>query len=143
MIAMAILWLELVYCLVFGVNVLIFAIGAFLFAIARAKCTKEILTTINRSTKHKSNRKYIVDQLIESIDFNSKSNPLSSNVKNSSFFHITKIIDSLFSQFFLPTSLLDEFSDIFEPIITTLFIFNLVTICSALLIIQIEIVKFA
>lgn len=39
-------------------------------------------------------------------------------------------------------SLLSAFANIFEPLIMAMFMWNLITICSALLIIQIEIVQF-
>lgn len=69
------------YGLKIGACALCFAIGSFLYSMAACKCLKENLSAIQGSTKHKTSRKLILEQMIEFIGFHSQTKQLSASLK--------------------------------------------------------------
>lgn len=103
-------------------------IGCYFYLIASNKCIKGSLFSISRRTEQN-----ISDQFIEFIQFHSRVKQLSANDKIVKIFS-KKLILNL-------TRWLSNYSDIIQPILMILFIWGLVTICGAFLMIQVLVVE--
>lgn len=100
------------YALLIGASVVALAIGSYVYFMAMNKCIKQSLFNIDQSSHAKIDRNETLGQIGGFIELHSDVNRF-----------------------------INAFSDIFEAFITILFIWSLVTICGALLLIQVQLVK--
>lgn len=116
------------------------ALGSHAYSMSASKCIKQNFFAIDQSVKVKAEQKQILGQFIEFIGFHSGVKQLSSilrinfrlnNFKNKCHFiqrfQIRKIHD---------------FSGIFQQFVAIVFAWSLINICSALLMLQLEMVKY-
>lgn len=110
---------------------LVISFGTFLFLIMTSKIIKRSLRSINKSAKQKHNRTSTLKELSQFIEFHSIVKQLS---------RLTSMFLKLFIIWSIFCSLVDDFSIFIQPILITLFLWSLVTLCNALLMIQIQMV---
>lgn len=123
------------YAMKIGTCVIALAIGFYLYLIAMQKCIKQNLAAIERHIQSKTEQKFIRNQLIEYIQFDSK-------VKR--WAHSKIFIKFNMNAFLYCCNylrLINDFSDVFQHFITIVFIWSLVTICGALLMVQLTLVQ--
>lgn len=126
------------YGMTVGSYVLALAAGAYSYGIALSKCIKGSLFCINRSTLAKIDQSILLEQFAEFIDLHSSTEQLSENVvyfnENSAVIWLFEPTHVLFSR------LISSFSGFIQHFITVVFAWSLVTICGAMLMIQIQLV---
>lgn len=119
---------------------ILLAIGilCFLFTIAITKDMKCILKTIARNFKTKRRRKLIFMQFIEFIDLHAATKQLSCvPQKFPSIWNCSLSINN-----FSPFSIVCDFSKLYQPILVTLFLRDILSTCCGLLIFQMELVEY-
>lgn len=117
-----------------GGGIFVLAIGCFLYGIAMTKCIKGSLFAVSQNAHAKPDR--ILKQLAEFTEFHSR-------VKQLSIIFINKKLSLQMSIHLLLIRLVRDFSDIYQGIITVLFLWSLVSMCGALLMIQIKLVQYS
>lgn len=122
------------YGMLIGACALILGAAAFLYAIAASKCIKANLFSIAQCTRNKTNQN-ILDRFIEFIQFHSCVTQLSLK-SQSTFYHVG---------FNWPVQCfcrsIGNFSDIYQRVFAIVFMWSMVTICSALLVLQLLLVQ--
>lgn len=147
LIAIIIHFLMIWYELMIGACVVSFAFGCYFFVIAMSKSIKASLFAIDRSIGDKIDEKLMLDQLVEFIDLRATGKQLRKlrfkfltiPHKNSNLTFLLRISLIFPSS---PISLVAGSSDILEGLITVLCLWSLVTICGALLMIQMQLVPY-
>lgn len=121
-----------------GACIISFAFGCYLLGIAMTKLIKRSLFAIDQSICAKIDQQRILDQLAEFVELHSTIKQLCTiSVGNSHTIDIQH-----FNSHLIYFSLISDFSDIFEGFITILFIWSLVSICGAMLMIQMQLVPY-
>lgn len=119
---------------IIGAGVLVLAVGAFLYAVEMIKCVKDALLEFSQS-KSDTNHKRILKLLADFIEFHTREKELSNffvgQYKENKTFQFQMVDFRLFS----------DFSDIYQNILAILFIWSMITMCGAMLMIQIGIVE--
>lgn len=135
LIANIIYYILILYELMIGACVISFGFGSYLVGIAMSKSIKSSLYSIDQSIRVKSEKNLLFDQLTEFIQ-------LHSITKQLSLIHFSFLLIILnFNLLIFIFSLITDFSDIFEGFIAILFVYSLVEICGALLLIQMQLVQ--
>lgn len=132
-------YILLSYALTIGPCIIAFAVGSYHFTMAMNKCIKMSLFGINQHSNAEVDRPILLGQLDELIELHSSAKQLSEmrfKINLSLEWHTqNKDISSSFIFRFI-----SDFTNLFEIFITTLFVWSLVTICGALLMIQYQFV---
>lgn len=139
MLACIVQYIGLIHYLYFMTVTVSSQIGIHLLFTTFHKELKKNLKSINGNIKLKHNQSEISKHFIDMIEFHSILIQLSFTKRQSPWCNITKS-----TIFFLYSSFLrlgQTFSKIVEPIFTTIFTGSFITICGAMLIINLEIVK--
>lgn len=140
-------YVVIVYIMKFVFSVLFFAMGNFMLAASATKCLKDELKLINENAASKRKRVLTLKLLTSFIRNHSTLKQLSA----ASFlllraamccriFHGERRITSSFLS--APFRMVGDASDIYEPILSILSVWSIITICSVLLLIQILIVEY-
>lgn len=126
----------LAHALAFAACLVALGFGSFLIAMASSRCLKGCLYSISQNTKPKANLKRVLGHFIEFIE-------LHTHVKQLSEYNLWHILSNTqyMADSFTNFRLVRQFSYIFQPMLAALFLWSLVTICGALLIMQIELVE--
>lgn len=133
----------LFYVAVIGACVITMAISSYLYGIAMSKCSIKSLFAINRHARSKPNDSEIIENIIEFVQFHSRANQLSMHYAVS--LNVTNAnLDFLFFWWFQShiIRLVSHFSDIFQYFLMIGFMFCLITICGAMLMIQMQLVEY-
>lgn len=137
-IAIAMQYAMLTYEFAIAAPLLSVPIASYLYGIALNKIIKGSLFAINRSIRaEKTDQFSFLKQIVEFIDVHSSANQLSESIIDCSF--VLNIFDFFVYLFF---RLISSFSGLFQNFITIHFVWSLVTICGAMLMIQILSVQF-
>lgn len=117
------------------------AIGSFLYGMALSKDIKMSLFYINRNARAEGDQSILLEQIVEFLQLHSSSKQLSKIRMNnkSTIFLFLKIYLVCLSTIHRS---IGTFSDLFQHFITMQFVWNLVTISGALLMIQIQMVEY-
>lgn len=121
------------YATMVGSCLIALGIGSYLLIIATIKCIKGGLCHIAQNSNAKTNYTGLLEQFNEVIEFHSCAKQLSKTIFCSRDTNNHFILFSIIR-------FIGDFSDLFQYLITMLFIFSLVTISGALLLIQHQIV---
>lgn len=137
LVAITIQWMSLTFVCFSIMVVVSVGIAGYLFSVAVIKDIKCILQAIDENSKTKARSKQIYKQFCELID-------LHSTIKQLSHVHfvcvcVLKLFINFFFVFFRALSC---FSDVYQPIFIFLFLRSLLTLCCAMLVIQMELVEY-
>lgn len=111
-----------------------FGIAVFLYIATITEDVKFCLKSINKKAKRKKNQAHTFEQLKDFIQLHSVAKQLSKICLTS-----TKFVTVLFHKY----RLVRDFSTIYQPIFMFTFTWSLITICSAMLMLQLELVQYS
>lgn len=129
-VAVAIQYTMTSYATIIGSAVIAIGIGSYLYVIASCKCIKGNLMSIS----HEWSTQNIFDQFIEFIEFHKFVKQLRNKWNWSIIFYSIGIGDILFIVYCL-CRFINDLTDIFQHLLTIVFVWCFVTICGAMLMI--------
>lgn len=135
------------YVVLIAACVICLGFGSYLYCIVTSKCIKGSLLSIGRCN---NNQKAIFNQFIEFIKFHSHVKQLSKIPHQRISFrdeYIKEILLKMLQNLKKPNSSffyrwISKYLDIIEPFLTLLFLWSLITICGAFLMIQTQLVQY-